>query len=177
MQSISLQIVGNPYIERCEKCLGIFFDPRELESLLDASVSNVSEIDFDRMTNLIEEEGEEAVPEVVYVKCPQCGTLMNRENYGQGARSGVIIDVCKNHGVWLDGGELSKLLKWVKAGGLLFVDKKQAEQARKQERKARAASRGAESFDYSPDPHYGYHMGPSVGIITSIVGLVLRLLR
>ena len=34
--------------------------------------------------------------------------MMNRQNFGR--RSGVIIDVCKGHGVWFEPGELSAVL-------------------------------------------------------------------
>ena len=41
---------------------------------------------------------------------------MNRLNYGR--ISGVIVDYCKDHGYWLDAGELEKIAKWVATGGL-----------------------------------------------------------
>ncbi len=53
---------------------------------------------------------------VVYRKCPYCIEMMNRKNFGK--ISGVIIDICKNHGVWFDHSELDRILLWVKNGGL-----------------------------------------------------------
>ena len=53
---------------------------------------------------------------VRYVACPACKKTMNRQNFGH--RSGVIIDVCKGHGVWFDHGELQSVLAFVDAGGL-----------------------------------------------------------
>jgi Zn-finger nucleic acid-binding protein len=41
---------------------------------------------------------------------------MNRSVFGR--VSGVIVDVCKNHGVWFDGGELSEVLLFLESGGL-----------------------------------------------------------
>jgi Zn-finger nucleic acid-binding protein len=29
----------------------------------------------------------------------------------------VVVDQCRNHGVWLEGGELHRLMEWKKAGG------------------------------------------------------------
>lgn len=56
-------------------------------------------------------------PDVVrYVPCPECGTLMNRKNFAQS--SGVVLDVCARHGVWLDRGELERVLGFVAGGGL-----------------------------------------------------------
>jgi hypothetical protein len=40
---------------------------------------------------------------------------MPRLNYGHG--SGVIIDVCRDHGIWFDADELARILAWLHAGG------------------------------------------------------------
>ncbi|BDU76646.1 zf-TFIIB domain-containing protein [Mesoterricola sediminis] len=53
---------------------------------------------------------------VSYRPCPACGQLMNRTNYARS--SGVIIDTCRNHGVWFDRDELRRVLEFVEAGGL-----------------------------------------------------------
>lgn len=134
MQTLALRTDGRMLVDRCEKCLGIFFDPGELEGLIDASVSNVHEVDHERMETLLEEEVDHE-RSIRYVPCPACGKLMNRRNYG--ARAGVIVDTCKKHGVWLDGGELGALLKWVKAGGQLHHRHQAAEEQRLQQRSER----------------------------------------
>jgi Zn-finger nucleic acid-binding protein len=41
---------------------------------------------------------------------------MQRRNFGK--TSGVIVDVCAQHGTWFDPGELSRVLAFVEAGGL-----------------------------------------------------------
>src|ERR1019366_9286012 len=53
---------------------------------------------------------------VRYVKCPLCHVIMNRVNFGK--RSGVIVDVCKEHGVWFDRGEITQAIEFVAKGGL-----------------------------------------------------------
>ena len=63
--------------------------------------------------------------QVKYGKCPVCRVLMNRVNFGR--RSGVIIDQCKKHGIWVDNGEITHLMEWKKAGGELL----HAQQAKK----------------------------------------------
>lgn len=40
------------------------------------------------------------------VNCPHCGKPMTRENV-----LGVAVDVCREHGVWLDKGELEEVLR------------------------------------------------------------------
>jgi Zn-finger nucleic acid-binding protein len=51
-----------------------------------------------------------------YIPCPVCQTLMNRINFAR--CSGVIIDVCKDHGTWFDKDELRRIVDFIRAGGL-----------------------------------------------------------
>lgn len=104
----------NVEIDRCKSCHGIFFDPGELEGVMNASVRPISEVDRNELERLIaEERGFEK--KVVYLRCPVCKQLMGRGIHGR--KSGVIVDRCPQHGIWLDGGELGALLKWAAAGG------------------------------------------------------------
>ncbi|MCI0699691.1 MAG: zf-TFIIB domain-containing protein [Planctomycetia bacterium] len=50
-----------------------------------------------------------------YRPCPVCSGFMNRRNYA--GNSGVIIDLCREDGVWFDAEELARILVWVRAGG------------------------------------------------------------
>lgn len=51
-----------------------------------------------------------------YVRCPVCKQLINRVNFAR--ISGVIVDVCREHGIWFDGGEMEKIMDFVAHGGL-----------------------------------------------------------
>ena len=53
---------------------------------------------------------------VQYRPCPACGQRMNRVNYAR--HSGVLLDVCKAHGLWFDQDELRRLLAFIAGGGL-----------------------------------------------------------
>jgi Zn-finger nucleic acid-binding protein len=68
-----------------------------------------------------------------YRACVHCEKLMNRKNYGK--RSNVIIDVCKEHGVWFDAQELSRVLAWVREGGLEQMRATEKEALRERERR------------------------------------------
>ncbi len=117
LRTIDLKIKGKFLIERCDNCFGLFFDPGELEALLEASVKNVFDIKRDRFKS-INKTMRNTEYGVNYIKCPVCSNIMNRVNFG--TKSGVIADRCKDHGVWLDGGELRHLFEWMKAGGKLL---------------------------------------------------------
>ncbi len=52
---------------------------------------------------------------VHYRKCPECDGYMQRRNYRRS--SGVIVDVCRNHGTWLDADELEQIAGFILSGG------------------------------------------------------------
>jgi Zn-finger nucleic acid-binding protein len=128
LHTVDLEIKGTFLIERCIGCLGLFFDPGELEAVLEATVSNVFEINRGLLNQLNNCGYGDELP-VEYIKCPVCTTVMNRVNFG--ARSGVVVDRCREHGIWLDGGELRRLCEWMKAGGKL-LDQERQEQLKKE---------------------------------------------
>lgn len=134
LSTIDLNVEGEFYIERCEQCMGLFFDPNELQVLLEKSVSNVFEIDYERL-NTVNKELRHNDYSVTYIKCPVCGQLMNRVNFGK--KSGVIVDRCREHGIWLDGGELRHLLEWKKAGGQILDDKQEERRRQRLEQQRR----------------------------------------
>lgn len=129
LKTIDLELGGKFLIERCDQCLGLFFDPGELEALLEATVANVFSVNESQIDR-INSSRRSADYGVCYIKCPDCSQFMNRVNFG--AKSGVIVDRCKDHGVWLDGGELRHLFEWMKAGGKL-LDQQRREQQKKEE--------------------------------------------
>jgi Zn-finger nucleic acid-binding protein len=126
LHTLDLKIRGRFYIEQCQNCLGLFLDTGELEALLEASVSNVFEVNRKEIDRINRDRRPDNYG-IVYIKCPVCTKHMNRLNYGH--KSGVVIDQCKEHGIWLDGGELRHLMDWTKAGGQLLHHhhKKEAE--------------------------------------------------
>jgi Zn-finger nucleic acid-binding protein len=147
LKTLDLKLNGTFLIERCDQCLGLFFDPGELEALLEATVSNVFLIDRSGLDGINFKRKAEQYA-IAYIKCPVCCQLMNRVNFG--TRSGVIIDRCKAHGAWLDGGELRHLMEWMKLGGKL-LDQERQEQVRKEELK-RGSEQRRETAGYGSDP-------------------------
>lgn len=124
MQTIALDMQPPLQIERCESCFGLFFDPGEVEALLEKVVAPVFSINRQWLGNINQDRYQRNKP-VKYLECPVCLNIMNRVAFGH--RSGVVVDQCKAHGVWLDGGEITHLLEWKRAGGQLLDQQKQAE--------------------------------------------------
>jgi len=124
-------------IERCETCFGLFFDPGEVQAFLDASVAKTFEVNFREIADINRARASKERP-VRYIQCPECGKFMNRVNFGY--RSGVVMDQCRQHGVWMDNGELIHLMEWKKAGGQLLDEQQKTQRFMEEQRKARAAS-------------------------------------
>ena len=56
-----------------------------------------------------------APPDQRYIPCFACGELMNRRAFRHGERpSGVVVDYCRGHGVWLDRDELERIVAFVR---------------------------------------------------------------
>jgi Zn-finger nucleic acid-binding protein len=89
---------------------------------------------------------------------------MNRVNYGQ--RSGVIVDKCMHHGVWLDCGEITHLMEWKQAGGQL-LDK----QVKANPPKAAYKPKNIEDYEL---PFAHYHEEDSPDILQSIINLLTK---
>lgn len=102
------------FVERCESCFGIFFDVSELEDMIEYSVKGSRNVDLLKLSQIT--ENPRYIDIMTYRKCPVCKETMHRKNFMK--RSGVITDVCHEHGVWLDSGELRHIMEWVKVGGI-----------------------------------------------------------
>lgn len=177
LQVIDLQVGGKFYIERCTSCLGLFFDPGELEALLDKTVTHVYEIDSQRLNEIQQVKRRSEYP-VRYIDCPVCKKLMHRVNFG--SRSGVIADRCRDHGLWLDGGELRQILEWVKAGGDLLHKKKQLENERlelEQEKKKIQFQKIDSSLSAMRGTAYGQRPEFEVDLLPLIGRLLKKLFR
>ncbi|MBC7782939.1 MAG: zf-TFIIB domain-containing protein [Burkholderiales bacterium] len=108
-----------------------------------------------------------AEPQVRYVKCPVCAKLMNRMNYAGG--SGIIIDICRPHGIWLDRDELRHIVEFIQAGGLDQRRKKDTEKLQREraalerERSSSQAMRTGSGGSWGTDSPVADSMVWSVG--------------
>lgn len=98
-------------VDTCAGCGGIWLDAGELAALTEDSLAPPAEGATEasvRRTARSEEE-------IRYRECARCGEIMHRRNFG--TISGVMIDECPRHGVFLDAGELHEIEAFLQAGG------------------------------------------------------------
>jgi Zn-finger nucleic acid-binding protein len=129
MQALKL---GATRANECAECGGLWLDAQSLQRLVDQREQHASIIG-----ELSRHVPATRTPETIrYVPCPRCTKLMNRVNFAHS--SGVILDVCKSDGVWLDRGELQRVLGFVDAGGLTAQRARELEQLVEEQRRLRA---------------------------------------
>jgi Zn-finger nucleic acid-binding protein len=106
----------------CSRCAGLFLSNEVFEAVTE-------EADARTTARAVEGEkpsGPEKAPQSFhYRKCPSCSGLMARRNYGAG--SGVILDICGKHGIFLDRGELTAVVGFLEKGGWERVKKRERE--------------------------------------------------
>lgn len=111
-------------IDQCEACGGVWLDVGELDTLLAEVPIQDQPADRKTLRKEVHVHTSESKLGVEYRKCPRCDDVMMRRNFG--GISGVIIDECSIHGVYLDAGELEALETFIRLGGLQLS--KQADQ-------------------------------------------------
>jgi Zn-finger nucleic acid-binding protein len=169
MQALKL---GSTVARECGACGGLWLDPASLQRLTDAREESSGVI-----TALAARVATATVaPDVVrYIPCPTCEKLMNRVNFAHS--SGVVLDVCKNHGVWLDRGELQRVLGFVQAGGLTIARERERERLVEEQRRLAALQSdrgvGAMSADATS---FSFHARSTSDTSVAPTDLVQRLL-
>ena len=106
--------LGASRLRECDGCGGLWVDNRTFLAICRAS---------DRQAAIVSARPRagEAAPEglelpVAYLSCPVCRALMNRVNFAR--TSGVVVDVCREHGTWFGRGELQRVVEFLGRGGL-----------------------------------------------------------
>ena len=117
------------------------------------------------------------LPAVRYRPCPSCRKLMNRTNYGGG--SGIVLDACRDHGLWFDKGELAAIVDFLEKGGWDRIRQREreklSEEVRSLEaRKAFAASTGLPSSDWDRQLQGAQAIGGIVDLVGSLAGWFLK---
>ncbi len=105
----AVEVATTP-LEECMRCGGLWIDVSNFEHICSTAEAQQA------ATGLRVPPPVAFDPSVRYLKCPQCGNIMNRMNYA--GRSGIIINVCGRHGIWLDREEIRQIIEFIRGGGL-----------------------------------------------------------
>lgn len=137
-------------IRECERCGGFWADVDTFETIC------IEEEQQAAVLNFIGSDAHPNAhpPSISYVPCPDCKQLMNRSNFARS--SGVIIDTCKQHGVWFDADELPKILEFINGGGLSRAREKERLDIEEQRKRLRDEQRrqAAQDQRYGLQPNW-----------------------
>ena len=121
--------VGTTAMHECPGCSSLWLDAPTFSTLCVSREERGAVIAFADVSKTEAKQLTISNGGVRYVPCPVCHNMMNRQNFGR--RSGVIVDVCKGHGVWFEAHELQAVLAFIESGG--FEKARQEEEAHKNE--------------------------------------------
>jgi Zn-finger nucleic acid-binding protein len=129
--------MGDATVMECGRCAGLWLAADVFTKLIEKTSHDAVGSDW-RVQPRRRAKLQDAIGRCgsFYRKCPSCSKLMNRCNYGR--RSGVIVDACKNHGIWFDANELPQVLDWVRSGGLAKAQREAADELARDERRKSA---------------------------------------
>ena len=114
--SLKLTTLQNVRFHECGSCAGLWLNVSVFEQICkDRETQSVATkgLRTSRRATKFEIPANE---QVKYIPCPVCKNLMNRQNFAH--ISGVVIDTCRDCGVWLDNQELNRIVRFVQDGGL-----------------------------------------------------------
>lgn len=133
--------VGDTPLRECTKCAGLWSSVETFENIC---------ADTERQSSVLafawsKEQGAVSPEKIRYVPCPDCGQLMNRSNFARS--SGVIIDLCRDHGVWFDAEELPKIIEFIRKGGMERAREREKLEIKNERDRLRDDQRNADKAD------------------------------
>jgi len=133
MQAVT---IGSTKVRECGDCAGLWLDVSSFERICADREEQSAVLGMPSLAQHPVSENK-----VTYAPCPECAQLMNRVNFAR--CSGVIIDICKRHGIWFDRDELSRIVEFIRGGGMeasRVREKQELEQERQLTRQERLAA-------------------------------------
>ncbi len=133
--SLEAVTVGSTRLSECPKCEGIWMD-NALFNEICANREEPSAV-LGMAFSLPQHEVGSLDLKVRYYPCPTCSALMNRVNFAH--CSGVIVDVCRDHGTWFDKDELRRIVEFIRNGGLDRARAMEIEELKRQQQQLKSA--------------------------------------
>jgi Zn-finger nucleic acid-binding protein len=110
MELIDVGILEPILIHRCAQCDGMFIDEEHLQKVIKHHSGVLQVVDQSMLRFVLDHPRHDSDVNAHYKNCPVCHEPMRKLTYA--SVSGVQIDKCREHGIWLDSGELQQLFDW-----------------------------------------------------------------
>jgi Zn-finger nucleic acid-binding protein len=138
--TMSQVTIGTTAVLECERCFGLWLDVASFERICTDREQQSAVLGFAAQAPV---KPVNDTSRVKYVPCPVCSQLMNRMNFAR--CSGVIVDICKQHGTWFDRDELSRIVEFISGGGLEASRIREKEELKEERRRLSEAHGAADS--------------------------------
>ena len=107
--------VGKKTVYECPACGGLWVSNNTFQEICKDQGQQQRVVGFD-FESRIASSSATTQSGRTYIPCPECTKLMHRRQFA--SCSGVILDMCKAHGVWFDRNELKRIVEFIQTGGL-----------------------------------------------------------
>jgi Zn-finger nucleic acid-binding protein len=170
------RLIADTLLDECRRCGGVWVESKVFESLvknrdqqarLEAAAR--PEITLDPIRPPVSKRSAASRSQREYIPCPDCRQLMNRKNFGN--ISGVLVDICKPHGIWFDAGELGRIVQFVARGGLVETRQRELIELEREEKDKRVQAFVLAGL------HDPVTEEPPFGWVTRLLQILARLLQ
>lgn len=141
---LSARASGKARLAACAGCSGVWADADSFRTICADHESQTAYLGEGSLLRGPAASDPQSSP-ILYRPCAVCGELMNRFNFA--GCSGVILDACKPHGVWLDADELRLIVAFIRGGGLDMARAKEQRGLELERRRLQQAARDPEPGD------------------------------
>ncbi len=170
------RLVGDTLLDECPNCHGCWLDKAGVDRL----VRERRQVSTQAVLGMGGPARSENLPlnppGRMYVKCPECETIMNRTNFAK--RSGILIDTCRGHGTWFDADELTRIVEFVMNGGIEATNEAQMQQVKEEARRDRAKARASRAQQATMSRNTGglgfggYGGSSTMGSFSGLLGII-----
>jgi Zn-finger nucleic acid-binding protein len=141
-QQLGGRLVGDIVVDECVACHGLWLDHVAVKRIVTDRQQARAESLLGALPQTLKYEMQPAGRNSkMYIKCPVCRVVMNRKLFAAG--SGVVVDICRDHGAFFDTGELPRIIEYVMQGGLEKAARKEIDEQRAQAQRDMHAARAA----------------------------------
>jgi Zn-finger nucleic acid-binding protein len=131
---LSSVVVAKYSLHECMNCGGLWLDRNTFQEICSREEAQEAVLGFQTNDHAVSSPIQRK-PRRAYIPCPECKKLMNTKNFS--GCSGVVLDLCREHGSWFDKSELQKIITFIKNGGLRKAREREIENLKDREERLR----------------------------------------
>ena len=132
--NLSLIRVGGRPLHECMRCGGLWIDKASFQAICRDQEEQEAVLEFQSGAE-VPSTARKGKSRRAYVPCPECGKLMNHENFA--GCSGIVLDWCRDHGSWFDKREVQQIATFIRKGGLKKARKRERTQLQLEKQRLR----------------------------------------